>query len=284
ETVNEAIDWTAYRVAPGWTNEMLLAFDRLTASSPGFMGKSQVLEFVKEIHKLFQPQISQLRRGRDRIRKRKIEQKDTINIITQFNTFIHKDNIHKDIHHHDDFYQHVTQDLALDSIEEGMRMVSFEMFHRVAMKLGLSVGHRHSRMLWIMVGFEDYEEIQQFLPERDVKLGIIRVYLQPITILGKPFTNKDEHLSSIVSYKGLINFFLFKRLLKHLEIIIPDKAARALWDELPKDPMEITDFLPAGLLEGNIKTKYLRLEMDNLGLDPMKGRVVSIDCLRKKLP
>ena len=48
--------------------------------------------------------------------------------------------------------------------------------------------------------------------------------------------------------------------------------------------MEITDFLPAGLVEGSIKTKYLRLEMDILGLDPMKGRVVSVECIRKKLP
>lgn len=62
------------------------------------------------------------------------------------------------------------------------------------------------------------------------------------------------------------------------------QAARALWDELPKDPMDVTEFLPAGLLEGGIRTKYLRLEMDTLGMDPTKGRVVSIDCLRKKLP
>lgn len=48
--------------------------------------------------------------------------------------------------------------------------------------------------------------------------------------------------------------------------------------------MDVTDFLPAGLLEGSIRTKYLRLEMDTLGMDPTKGRVVSIDCLRKKLP
>ncbi|CDJ45704.1 EF hand domain-containing protein, putative [Eimeria brunetti] len=278
EAVSEAIDWTAYRCEPGWSGEMLKSFERLSASCPGFMGKSQMLEFIKCISRLFQPQISQLRRGRDRLRGRRGGHKETL--ITQLG--VSRDTPHRDGDTGEDF-QTVPSDLALDSTEEGMRMVSFEMFHRVAMKLGLSVGHRHSRMLWILIGLEKNEEIQQFLPESEVKMGIIRVYLQPLTALGRPFLNQDS-VASIVAYKGFINFVLFKRFLRHLEIIIPDKAARTLWDELPKDPMEITDFLPSGLLEGTIKTKYLRLEMDHLGLDPMKGRVVSIECLRKKLP
>lgn len=57
---------------------MFRAFDRLTASCPGYMGKSQMVEFVKEIHKLFQPQISELRRGRDRLRGRKAGPKEGI--------------------------------------------------------------------------------------------------------------------------------------------------------------------------------------------------------------
>ncbi|CDJ37889.1 EF hand domain-containing protein, putative [Eimeria tenella] len=277
ETVSEIIDWTQFRHDPGWTPEMFRAFEKLTASCPGYMGKSQMVEFVKEIHKLFQPQISELRRGRDRLRGRKAGPKEGI---TQLGT------VNRDVAMRaaegDDF-QAVPGDLALDAMEEGMRMVSFEMFHRVAVKLGLSVGHRHSRMLWIMISFDSYDEIQQFLPERDVKLGITRVYLQPFTALGKPFLNRDS-VSNIVGYKGLVTFVIFRRILRQLDIVISDRAARALWDELPKDPMDVTDFLPAGLLEGSIRTKYLRLEMDTLGMDPTKGRVVSIECLRKKLP
>ena len=102
-------------------------------------------------------------------------------------------------------------------------MVSFEMFHRVAMKLGLSVGHRHSRMLWIMISFDSYDEIQQFLPERDVKLGITRVYLQPFTSLGRPFLNRDP-VSSIVGFKGLVTFVIFRRILRQLDIIISDRV------------------------------------------------------------
>ncbi|XP_026190324.1 LOW QUALITY PROTEIN: uncharacterized protein LOC113146614 [Cyclospora cayetanensis] len=277
ETVSEFIDWTSFRHDPGWTPEMFKAFDRLTASCPGYMGKSQMVEFVKEIHKLFQPQISELRRGRDRLRGRKAGPKEGI---TQLST-VSRESALRGVEGED--LQAVPGDLALDAMEEGMRMVSFEMFHRVAMKLGLSVGHRHSRMLWIMISFDTYDEIQQFLPERDVKLGITRVYLQPFTALGKPFLNRDP-VSSIVGFKGLVTFVIFRRILRQLDIAIPDRAARALWDELPKDPMDVTDFLPAGLLEGSIRTKYLRLEMDTLGMDPTKGRVVSIDCLRKKLP
>lgn len=102
-------------------------------------------------------------------------------------------------------------------------MVSFEMFHRVAVKLGLSVGHRHSRMLWIMISFDSYDEIQQFLPERDVKLGITRVYLQPFTALGKPFLNRDS-VSNIVGYKGLVTFVIFRRILRQLDIVISDRV------------------------------------------------------------
>lgn len=73
--MNEVIDWTSFRKDPGWTPELFRAFDRLTSSCPGYMGKSQMFEFVKEIHKLFQPQVSEMRRGRDRLRGRKQEHK-----------------------------------------------------------------------------------------------------------------------------------------------------------------------------------------------------------------
>ncbi|KAL8450967.1 hypothetical protein Emag_002969 [Eimeria magna] len=173
ETVSEIIDWTSFRHDPGWTPEMFKAFDRLTASCPGYMGKSQMVEFVKEIHKLFQPQIADLRRGRDRLRGRKAGPKEGI---TQLGTVSRESAIRGG---EGDEFHAVPGDLALDAMEE---------------------------------------------------------------------------------------------------------AARALWDELPKDPMDVTDFLPSGLLDGSIRTKYLRLEMDTLGMDPTKGRVVTIDCLRKKLP
>ena len=133
-------------------------------------------------------------------------------------------------------------------------MVSFEMFHRVAMKLGLSVGHRHSRMLWIMISFDSYDEIQQFLPERDVKLGITRVYLQPFTALGKPFRNRDP-VSSIIGFKGLVTFVIFRRILRQLDIVISDRVrakyrvapcrARILEAEgLPKRPGLCAVILP----------------------------------------
>lgn len=112
ETVSEIIDWTQFRHDPGWTPEMFRAFEKLTASCPGYMGKSQMVEFVKEIHKLFQPQISELRRGRDRLRGRKAGPKEGI---TQLGT------VNRDVAMRaaegDDF-QAVPGDLALDAMEE----------------------------------------------------------------------------------------------------------------------------------------------------------------------
>ena len=113
EAASEVIDWMAFREDPGWSSEMYKSFDRLTSSCPGYMGKSQVLEFIKEIHKLFQPQISQLRRGRDRLRGRKTGPKETV---TQLGA-VSRDTLTRDAHTADD-YQAVPPDLALDSTEE----------------------------------------------------------------------------------------------------------------------------------------------------------------------
>ncbi|KFG58426.1 EF hand domain-containing protein [Toxoplasma gondii RUB] len=280
ETVNEVIDWTSFRKDPGWTPDLFRAFDRLTSSCPGYMGKSQMFEFVKEIHKLFQPQVSEMRRGRDRLRGRKQEQKGGI---TQLGG-VSREVAMRQLGAEDDVAGAILPaEVTVDTADETMRMVSFEMFHKVATKLGLSVSHRHSRILWIILSLDSYEEIQQFLPERDVKLGLIRIYFQPLVGAGRPASNRDD-VAEICGYKGYVTFVLFRRILRQLGVVISDKSARILWDDLPKDPLDITDFLPSSLLSETCPTKYLRIEMDKLGMDPMKGRVASIEVIQKKLP
>lgn len=112
EAVSEVFDWTSFRQDPGWTSEMFKAFDKLTESCPGYMGKSQMVEFVKEIHKLFQPQISELRRGRDRQRGRKTGPKEGI---TQLGG-ISRDAACRATGNEE--YSVVPSDLALDAVEE----------------------------------------------------------------------------------------------------------------------------------------------------------------------
>ncbi|PHJ22833.1 ef hand domain-containing protein [Cystoisospora suis] len=281
ETVNEVIDWTSFRKDPGWTPELFRAFDRLTSSCPGYMGKSQMFEFVKEIHKLFQPQVSEMRRGRDRLRGRKQEHKP--GSIMQLGGVSREQALRQvDADDGDASGMILPADVTVDTADESMRMVSFEMFHKVATKLGLSVSHRHSRIMWIILSLDSYEDIQQFLPERDVKLGLVRIYFQPL-VGGRPATNRDS-VSSIMGYKGYVTFVLFRRILRQLGVVIPDKSARIVWDDLPKEPLDITDFVPPVLLSETCPTKYLRIEMDKLGMDPMKGRVASMEMVKKKLP
>lgn len=57
-----------------------------------------------------------------------------------------------------------------------------------------------------------------------------------------------------------------------------------MWEELHKVPVNISAMLPPILKEGHSDKKFLRLEMDNTGMDPCKGKVVNIEDLRRQLP
>lgn len=69
-----------------------------------------------------------------------------------------------------------------------------------------------------------------------------------------------------------------------MPVTVHRQFVRIVWDDLPKEPLDITDFLPPVLLSETCPTKYLRIEMDKLGMDPMKGRVASMEMVKKKLP
>ncbi|KAF8822497.1 EF hand domain-containing protein [Cardiosporidium cionae] len=278
DTVSDTFDWTFFCKDPVWTPNLMRAFNRLSAACPGFMGKSQMYEFVREIHKLFQPQVSQMRKGRDRFRGKKKGTKGGIMQLGALN---------------DQYLRFATTgifneplsniEMNLDIQEEGMRMTSFEMFHKVMLKIGLSVGHRHSRIMWIIICCEGYDEIQQFLSENDVKMGVLRFYLQPLVQFGKKAGPRDS-IGDITSYRGYITYAIFRRFLRKLGVIVPEKGARSLWDDLTKDPLNITDFLPEIAQDWQVPTKYLRIEMDKTGMDPTKGRLTSIDTLTRQLP
>lgn len=62
------------------------------------------------------------------------------------------------------------------------------------------------------------------------------------------------------------------------------QGIHGMWEELHKDPLDISNFLPAVTKVEYTMSKFLRLEMDNTGMDPTRGRVVSIDTLRRQLP
>ncbi|KAF8821115.1 EF hand domain-containing protein [Cardiosporidium cionae] len=278
DTVTDTFDWTVFRKDPVWTPNLMRAFNRLAAACPGFMGKSQMYEFVREIHKLFQPQVSQMRKGRDRFRGKKKGQKEGIMQLGALN------NQYLRIATTGVFNEQLPNiEMNLDFQEEGMRMTSFEMFHKVMLKVGLSVGHKHSRIMWIIICSEFYDEIQQFLSENDIKMGVLRFYLQPLLQFGKKAGPRDS-IGDITSYRGYVTYVIFRRIIRKLGIFVPEKGARALWDDLTKDPLNITDFLPDIAHDWQVPTKYLRIEMDKTGMDPTRGRLTSIDTLTHQLP
>lgn len=53
-----------------------------------------------------------------------------------------------------------------------------------------------------------------------------------------------------------------------------------MWDDLAKDPVE---FGYRDSMTGLMTTKFLRLEMDATGFDPMKGRAVHVNIVKRDL-
>lgn len=132
---------------------------RLTAASPGFMGKSQMIEFVREIEKLFHPRSSsnQVKSGRRRTLQ-SIEWVDDARTISS---------------------------AVVDRAFYDDSLITFEMFHRSITKLGFSCSRPHSRLIWALFCSEAYGGVRQFLPAGDVSNYTIRLFLQPIASGGK---------------------------------------------------------------------------------------------------
>lgn len=100
-------------------------------------------------------------------------------------------------------------------------LVSFEMFHRVAMRTQYSLARRHSRILWILISLQlaksesSEETMMQFLPVYDVCRLLPDLYLQSVDYQGmfllevfiyfivSGFTlSRTESFESIKTYKG----------------------------------------------------------------------------------
>lgn len=293
----EKFDWTGYRRNSGWDDTLTDVYHRLAWSTPGFMGKSQMIEFIREIHKMFSPATASLDRSASvETGMRPEGGRAFVPFQTQRDLISTPGG-------------HQTEEggglLAVEGGGPAMTaphdaasfvgsVVSFEMFHRIAMRNHYSLSRRHSRILWILMCIqvaraEGTEEIvQEFLPIMDVCRLLPDMYLQGQDYNGLPVPH-NRPLADICRYKGYLTQFLFRRLVRRMGIDLPEAGLKAIWEDLQKDPMDITEYLPDALLlpalevENAVQTKFLRLETDNLGLDPTRGRVVALSTFRSRI-
>lgn len=92
--------------------------------------------------------------------------------------------------------------------------------------------------------------------------------------------SKEEGLEDAVNFRGCLIFSMFKKFISELGITTSDRGVRCMWDDLPKDPLEI-NYKDSST--GLMTTKFLRLEMDSLGFNPMKGRTIHVNIVRSDL-
>lgn len=165
-------------------------------------------------------------------------------------------------------------------------------------------------MLWLLVN--NYVNrvggdgcLRQFVPVEDVSRALANIYLQPVGSDGL-VVDHDAPLTDVKGYKGVFTLSVFKRFLRVVGAYTTDKGVRRMWDDLSKDPMEVSEFLPRpeeqafalpsksrrhfahrDSVESEWSTTnlfYLRVEMDELGLDPTRGDVIQINNMRVQLP
>ncbi|KAH0479448.1 MAG: uncharacterized protein KVP18_003286 [Porospora cf. gigantea A] len=182
---------------------------------------------------------------------------------------------------------------------------SFELFHKTLVKSQMSIGLNHSAVLWLLVNSYIDRELSKklmrhFIPVKHVAQALVSIFLQPVDGTGAAVAF-DAPLSGVEGYKGFVNFGLFRRLLRILGNDVSEGGMRRMWEDFTKDPMEVSDFLPFlgnsehAYLRPSASVEipldwlsqnlfYLRVEMDDLGLDPTKGKVVQLESLRIQLP
>lgn len=71
-------------------------------------------------------------------------------------------------------------------------IISFEIFHRVAAKAGLSIGLRHSRIIWVLMNAGHEQFSQRFTLAEDAFEFLIRFYLQPSNSIGRMITKYSK--------------------------------------------------------------------------------------------
>lgn len=130
---------------------------RLTAASPGFMGKSQMIEFIREIEKSFQPCNIPTSTGMRRLSVQPHWDEQTTTSAPRTTTY------------HEE------------------PLITFEMYHRSAVRLGFSCSRSHSRLMWILFSNDAYGGVRQFLPSGELSNFTIRLFLQPVAQGGIKF-------------------------------------------------------------------------------------------------
>lgn len=171
------------------------------------MGKSQMIEFTREINKLFQaPQQHRTKASRYRtIQPVQLTEVDISDRLTAF------------------------QEDCL---------ITFEMYHRAALKLGFSCSRAQSRLTWILFCNENYGGVRQFIHASEIAMFTVRLYLLPASqggaciiislcvfsccLLGR--ASPEESIEDALSFRGCLNYAMFRRLVKKLGISISDKV------------------------------------------------------------
>eukprot|EP01053_Blabericola_migrator_P010319 Blabericola_migrator_1__10318@NODE_57_length_15939_cov_84_297253_g52_i0_p1_GENE_NODE_57_length_15939_cov_84_297253_g52_i0NODE_57_length_15939_cov_84_297253_g52_i0_p1_ORF_typecomplete_len2596_score525_29EFhand_7/PF13499_6/0_0046EFhand_7/PF13499_6/0_029EFhand_8/PF13833_6/0_12EFhand_8/PF13833_6/8_4e03EFhand_8/PF13833_6/9_1e03EFhand_8/PF13833_6/0_0031EFhand_1/PF00036_32/0_011EFhand_1/PF00036_32/0_25EFhand_6/PF13405_6/0_0034EFhand_6/PF13405_6/16SPARC_Ca_bdg/PF10591_9/0_49SPARC_Ca_bdg/PF10591_9/1_8EFh len=277
-SVSAEFDWTRLGRNAGWPENLVRAFEDLSAASPGFMGKSQMSEFIEKVKQFFEGHV------------------DTAASLESVGTISDQGS---DI-------QRFTANT------EAQGLISFEMFAAATLSLGLSVSRHHARLLWCLIcseltpilpqldwwdsgslhsdlvparltkkdrritlpalplthkdsvtGVVEDDLLLEILPVHLVAHSLARILLQPVDGDGHVLSmvqlysrDRGPHdeaqnspipidipFSLIKGYEGYCTFRLFKSLIWKIGIDISPQGVKNLWRDLPKDPFEITHFL-----------------------------------------
>jgi len=177
--------------------------------------------------------------------------------------------------------------------------INFEVLHKVLHKVGLSNGLLHSRVLWILIEYQLFGDgpLNQLLPATEACQVVVNLFLQPKDSSGDEYRLLGSGYDDICQYGGYFTFPLFKRFLKLIGFRTGEKGMRNMWEDLQKDPWDLSEFVPrrtasnvsrstslAAVSNQSDSSYFICLEMDKLGLDPTRGKTVKIDNVRRQLP
>eukprot|EP01054_Gregarina_sp_Poly1_P002448 Gregarina_sp_Poly_1__2447@NODE_165_length_12211_cov_32_860425_g147_i0_p1_GENE_NODE_165_length_12211_cov_32_860425_g147_i0NODE_165_length_12211_cov_32_860425_g147_i0_p1_ORF_typecomplete_len2244_score275_43EFhand_8/PF13833_6/40EFhand_8/PF13833_6/8_2e03EFhand_8/PF13833_6/0_0052EFhand_7/PF13499_6/1_2e02EFhand_7/PF13499_6/0_54EFhand_1/PF00036_32/16EFhand_1/PF00036_32/0_51EFhand_10/PF14788_6/4_6e02EFhand_10/PF14788_6/1_6e03EFhand_10/PF14788_6/0_41SPARC_Ca_bdg/PF10591_9/7_2e02SPARC_Ca_bdg/PF10591_9/1_3 len=306
----EKLDWTYYRHSTGWSSDIIESYKKLTLSSPGFIGKSQILEFIRLLEAKYFTGDHRF----DRLRWHQAEEPTKPDFGAGWASSKRAQN---------------KKESQLNEWQTIVKvMVTPDIFHRVTSNLKICVSRQHSTLFWYLVCYEiGKTEFEAFIPAAQVCGTFTRILFQPITTTGSKYFGAA--LSDIHDFGGCLPSFSLSFLLRAMGLDIQEKHVQNIWADLPKDGLCLRWCLGQSKMafasdesgsssdedymspskgenkssdrsEGNsvlsstsTQSKdrldqrrgdyLLRIDMDPTGLDPTRGTFVSFKTLRRHL-
>eukprot|EP01054_Gregarina_sp_Poly1_P000474 Gregarina_sp_Poly_1__473@NODE_1113_length_5043_cov_61_305667_g772_i0_p1_GENE_NODE_1113_length_5043_cov_61_305667_g772_i0NODE_1113_length_5043_cov_61_305667_g772_i0_p1_ORF_typecomplete_len1321_score203_20EFhand_8/PF13833_6/0_018EFhand_10/PF14788_6/98EFhand_10/PF14788_6/1_8EFhand_7/PF13499_6/4_7e03EFhand_7/PF13499_6/0_88_NODE_1113_length_5043_cov_61_305667_g772_i09084870 len=307
----EKLDWTYYRHSTGWSSDIIESYKKLTLSSPGFIGKSQILEFIRLLEAKYVTSDYKL----DKLRWHHTEEpsKQDFGMGWGSNKRLQR-----------------KKETQLNEWQTIVKvMVTPDIFHRVTSNLGICVSRQHSTLFWYLVCNEiGKTEFEAFIPAAQVCGTFTRILFQPVTNTGSKYFGAA--LSDIHDFAGCLPSFALPYLLRAMGLDVSDRHLRAIWDDVPKDALSLrwclgqrkradascdsssndndedggfdarmddssSEGSEAKSILSTVSTQskervdedegdyLLRIDMDPTGLDPTRGTFVNFQTIRRHL-